>query len=399
MTNKSQQVEFGWFIPTTGDGKYIGVKPERESTAEYMIQVAKTAEEAGFTFALIPTGGSCIDSWVVGSAIAAHTRKLKPLVAFRPGLIAPVLAARMAASLDYISGGRALVNVVTGGSPQDLIATGDPLAHDHDARYERTREFLHIVKEVWTQSKKSSDSFLASNSTYGGAERVQFQGKYFQLEDGASLPAPIQNPHPPLYFGGSSAAGKRAAVETADVFLMWAEPIDWIREQIAELEQLRAELKREKGIDRTLRYGLRAQVLVRETEEEAWREAWDIISKVERKAIDNSNQRFATTDATNQKRQNELRELSRDHDFLLAPNLWAGLSTVRGGGSMLLVGTPEQVSDRILEYVDLGISSFILSGYPNLEEAQTTGELLLPLVKQKLAERAQENTELTIESA
>jgi alkanesulfonate monooxygenase len=386
MAQRVEQVEFGWFIPTTGDGKYIGVEPERESTGEYMIEVGKAAEEAGFTFALIPTGGACVDSWVVGSQIAAHTTKLKPLVAFRPGLIAPVLAARMAASLDYVSGGRALLNVVTGGSPQDLLATGDPLAHAHDERYERTREFLEIVKGVWTRSRGGKQKFLASNSSYG-EDRYDYAGKHFTIEGGASLPAPVQEPHPPLYYGGSSPAGKRVAAETADVYLMWAEPLAWIREQIEEMDSLLERQRRENGLDRTLRYGLRAQVLVRPTEQEAWREAWDIISKVDPQAIENSSERFSKTDATNQKRQNELRESSRDQGFLAAPNLWAGLSTVRGGGAMLLVGTPEQVSDRLLEYVDLGISSFILSGYPNLEEARITGELLLPLFRRKFEER------------
>jgi alkanesulfonate monooxygenase len=352
-----------------------------------MIQVAQTAEAAGFTFALIPTGGSCIDAWVVGSAIAVHTKILKPLVAMRPGLIAPILAARMAASLDYISGGRALINVVTGGSPQDLTATGDPLAHEHDERYERTLEFLQIVKSVWINSNvPDRPKFLASNQTYKGTEKVHFKGKYYEIEGGASYPEPVQKPHPPLYFGGSSEAGKRTAVETADVYLMWAEPIAWIREQIDEVEQLRRNLKAEKGIDRSLRYGLRAQVLVRDTEEEAWAEAWEIISKVDLAAIEQSQQRFTTTDATNQQRQNELRAGSKSKNYVLEPNLWAGLSIVRGGGSLLFVGTPEQVSNRFLEYIDAGISSFVLSGYPNLEEATITGDKLLPLVKQKLLE-------------
>nr|WP_318153036.1 LLM class flavin-dependent oxidoreductase [Metabacillus arenae] len=156
MNQSIDNVEFGWFIPTTGDGKYIGIKPERESTSEYMVEVAKTAEEAGFTFALIPTGGNCLDAWVVGSAIATHTKILKSLVAMRPGLIAPVLAARMAASLDVISGGRALINVVTGGSPRDLTATGDPLANDHDRRYDRTLEFLQIVKKCMDSPTQST---------------------------------------------------------------------------------------------------------------------------------------------------------------------------------------------------------------------------------------------------
>lgn len=397
MGEAGHDVEFGWFIPTTGDGKHIGVEPERESTAEYMIQVAQTAEQAGFTFALIPTGGSCLDAWVVGSAIATHTKVLKPLVAMRPGLIAPVLAARMAASLDRISGGRALINVVTGGSPQDLLATGDPLAHDHDGRYERTREFLQIVKGVWENSYENQSRFLASNQTNLQAGQVHFSGKYYEIKGGASQPAPVQKPHPPLYYGGSSPVGKRVAVETADVYLMWAEPLDWIREQIAEVEGLRAEWEREHGVKRPLRYGLRAQVLVRETEEEAWKEAWEIISRVDQQALQQSSQRFTQTDATNQKRQNELREQSREHNFVIGPNLWSGLSIVRGGGAVLLVGTPDQVSDRILEYVDLGISSFILSGYPHLEEAAITGDLLLPLVKKKLADRR--HSGFSVESA
>jgi alkanesulfonate monooxygenase len=384
MGKSAQQVEFGWFIPTTGDGKYIGVEPQRESTADYMIQVAQAAERSGFTFALIPTGGACIDSWIVGSTIAAHTQVLRPLVAMRPGLIAPVLAARMAASLDQVTGGRALINIVSGGSPQDLTATGDPLADDHDARYERTREFLDIVKSVWTNSHEQTVKFLASNQTaQQGKEPLHYSGRFYELKGGASLPAPVQKPHPPFYFGGSSPAGKRVAAETADVYLMWAEPLEWIREQIAEVEALKTELGRE----RELRYGLRAQVLVRETEEEAWREAWEIISKVNPQALLASSQRFTQTDATNQKRQNELREGSRANNFVIGPNLWTGLSTVRGGGAVLLVGTPDQVADRILEYIDLGISSFILSGYPHLEEAEITGELLLPAVKKKLEER------------
>ncbi|WP_412059743.1 LLM class flavin-dependent oxidoreductase [Metabacillus idriensis] len=389
MSQTYQNVEFGWFIPTTGDGKYIGVAPERESTSAYMIQVAKEAEKAGFTFALIPTGGSCLDAWVVGSVIASHTSILKPLVAMRPGLIAPLLAARMAATLDVISDGRALINVVTGGSPDDLKATGDPLAEQHDKRYDRTLEFLQIVKSLWkTNANVNDNEFLGAHNSIGTEKGIFFRGEYYAIENGASHPAPIQKPYPPIYFGGSSKAGKRTAAETADVYLMWAEPLDWIKEQINEVSQIVTEVNEEKGLNRSLRFGLRAQVLVRETEEEANKDAWEIISKVDKQAISLSNQRFSRTDATNQKRQNLLREQSQNRDYYAGPNLWTGLSTVRGGGSLLLVGTPDQVSDRLLEYAELGISSFILSGYPNLEEAERTGKLLLPLVKEKLKEKA-----------
>ncbi|WP_282033243.1 LLM class flavin-dependent oxidoreductase [Metabacillus indicus] len=383
MSITGNQIEFGWFISTTGDGAYIGVKPERESTAEYMISVAKKAEEAGFTFALIPTGGSCLDAWITGSMIASHTSILKPLVAMRPGLIEPVLAARMAATLDVLSKGRALVNIVTGGSPDDLRATGDPLADHHDKRYDRTLEFLQIVKGLWDQQAPAEgNEFLAAHAA-GSGKGLFYKGDYYAIERGASQPAPVQKPHPPIYFGGSSAAGKKTAAKTADVYLMWAEPLEWIKEQMEEMRDLLKKEKEETGVERSLKFGLRAQVLVRETEEEAYRAAWNIISKVDQRAVEQSSVRFSRSDAVNQKRQNKLRAQSADQDYFAGPNLWTGLSSVRGGGSLLLVGTPDQVSDRILEYADLGISSFILSGYPNLEESEITGKLLLPLIKEK----------------
>ncbi|ANE47127.1 F420-dependent oxidoreductase [Paenibacillus swuensis] len=379
-----QHVEFGWFIPTSGDGRYIGVKPEREPSLDYFVEVAQTAEAAGFEFALIPTGHQCIDAWVVGSAVAAHTKTLKPLVAMRPGLIAPVLAARMASSLDVISGGRALINVVTGGSPDDLRATGDPLFSNHDGRYERTLEFLNIVKDSWT---KSHDFSLAEYVKSGGQSGTNFKGKYYEVEGGLNLPAPVQQPHPPLYFGGSSPAGKRVAAETADVYLLWAETLDMIKEQIADVERHLADVNRKQGSQRTLRYGLRAQIVVRETEQEAWKAAWNIISKVDPQASAVSEFVQSRSDATNQQRQTALWKDSEANGYIIGPNLWSGLARVRGGGAVTFVGTPAQVSDRLLEFIDAGISTFVLSGYPHVEEAQIAGEHLLPLVKAKLAAR------------
>lgn len=370
MTNN--RVEFGWFIPTTGDGPYIGVKPEREATMEYMVSVARAAEEAGYSFALIPTGGDCLDAWVVGSWIASVTSRLKPLVAMRPGLIAPVLAARMAATLDRVSGGRALVNVVTGHYAEDLKASGDSLHASHDDRYDRTREFLEVVRGVW---KLSHDP---------GSEGLAYSGGYYQIDGGRCIPSPSQRPGPPIYFGGSSPAGKRAAAETADVYLMWTEPLDWIKGQIAEMQKLLADLESRTGVRRDLRYGIRAQVVVRETEEAAWKAAWNIVSRADGELIEARRKLHEATDATNQRRQNDLMEISRDRDFVIGPNLWSGMSAIRGGGAVAFVGTPEQISDRLLEFVDAGVSSFILSGYPHLEEAEISGRLLLPVLKSKL---------------
>jgi alkanesulfonate monooxygenase len=388
MAQNYSDIEFGWFIPVRGDGKYVGVEPERKPTMEYLIEVAKAAEDAGFRFALIPTGRACVDSWIIGTIVASHTKSLRPLIAMRPGLIAPVIAARMGASLDVASGGRAMFNIVTGHSAQDLKETGDPLYDAHDERYERTDEFLQIVRGLWEKSKGPGYSeFSIGKQQSQDEDKLDFSGKYYDLEGAISYPAVVQHPHPPIYFGGSSAIGKRVAVEHADVYLMWAEPVEWIKEQIDEVEGYRAELKQQKGIDRPLRYGLRVHVLVRETEEEAWDAAWEIISKIDQTTIEKADKKFSTFEAVGQKRQNQLRAASREKDYKVGPNLWSGLSLVRDGGSLLLVGTPEQLTERFLEYIDVGISTFILSGYPHLEEATITGRLLLPLLQEKIAER------------
>lgn len=381
--------EFGWYMPTRGDGPYIGVKPERVVDTAYMIRVAQAVENAGYTFALIPTGGACTDAWVMGATLAAHTTKFKPLIAMRPGLIAPALAARMGASLDEVTGGRALFNIVTGSSAEDMKAMGDTLAFDKDARYERTTEYIKIVRQLWINSQGvQGNQLLANRSREKEIERLDYSGNYFSLEGGVSYPSPVQRPHPPFYFGGSSAAAKRSAAEIADVYLMWAEPLDWIREQIEEVEYHRLRLKAEQGIDRTIRYGIRAQVVVRDTEEEAWETAREIISKVDPVTLRETETRFQHAESEGQQRQNRVRQLAANNEYVIGPNFWAGLSSIRGGGAMAFVGTPDQVADRFIEYIDIGVSSFILSGYPNLEEASRSG-VVIQAVRNKLKERTE----------
>lgn len=417
-----REIKFGWFLPTAGDGAHVGVEPERPATLDYLTEVAQAAETAGFEFVLIPTGGACLDAWVVGSAVMSRTTTLRPLVAVRPGLTAPVLSARMGAALDQLSGGRAMINVVTGSSVQDLEELGDPLARSHDERYERADEYLEVMKRAWANGDKPQASeFVAVSGTNGTAPAVAenetakvsgdaephaaakkdsgasadqafvssssepFRGKHYTFERASGSPRTVQTPHPPFYLGGSSEGAKKVAIRHADTFLMWGEPHAWIEEQIAEIEELRLAYEKETGAPRELRYGLRAQVLVRDTEEEAWAAAREIISKVSPEAIERAEKEFAATDATNQRRQNELRELSKAEQFVVGPNLWTGLSVVRSGGAILIVGTADQVSQRLIEYAELGVSTFILSGYPHLEEAEIFGKEALPLFKEKWA--------------
>ena len=288
--------------------------------------------------------------------------------------------------LDELSGGRARINIVTGSSVQDLVELGDPLAEEHDERYRRTAEFLQVLRSVWTESGGPGVSSEFSGRA-DGRSGTFFEGGHYSIKGGTCFPKPVQRPHPPIFFGGSSRIGKQTAAAYADVFLMWAEPVPWIREQIAEMEGYLKEYEAQHGVKRDLQYGLRAQVLIRPTEEEAWKAAWELISKADPQLIEKAREEFANTDATNQRRQNELREQSAGNDFVVGPNMWMGLSLLRSGGALLLVGTADQVTDRLLEYVDIGITKFILSGYPHLEEAEIFGREAVPLLRRKLAER------------
>lgn len=216
--SEQEEMKFGWFLPTAGDGKYVGVAPEREPSLDYLIQVAQTAETAGFEFVLIPTGGACLDAWVVGSAVMSHTKTLRPLVAIRPGLVTPVLAARMGAALDQLSGGRAMINVVTGSSVRDLEELGDPLAHAHDERYERASEYMEVMKRSWTQSAGLNLTEFAGSGAQSNEEasedNSEFNGKYYNFKGPVGMPETVQKPYPPFYLGGSSPIAKRVAVNT-----------------------------------------------------------------------------------------------------------------------------------------------------------------------------------------
>ncbi|WP_239004611.1 LLM class flavin-dependent oxidoreductase [Paenibacillus tepidiphilus] len=381
-----EEVSFGWFLPTAGDGHYVGVTPEREPTLNYLIEVARAAERSGFEFVLIPTGGACLDSWVVGSAVLSHTVSLQALVAVRPGLIAPVLAARMAASLDQLSGGRVLLNIVTGSSAADLEQLGDPLAYAHDERYERAGEYMRVLTLAWEGSAGTALSEFGDRGggKQGEAEQAQgFIGKYYSFQGPVNIPALVQPRPLPLYLGGSSPPAKQAAAQYADTYLMWGEPYEWISAQIAELEQALRAYTAATGVARRPRYGLRVQVLVRDSEEAAWADARGLISRAPEDAIRRAQQSFAGTDAAGQSRQNRLREQSAAADFIAGPHLWSGLSQVRSGGALLIFGTAEQVAGVLIRYAELGVRTFILSGYPHLEEAENFGRQVLPLFRER----------------
>jgi alkanesulfonate monooxygenase len=347
-----------WFLPTHGDGRYLGAETGmRPVTLDSMSQIARAADLLGYFGALIPTGRSCEDSWVVASSLVPLTRRLRFLVAVRPGLSEPAMAARMAATLDRFSGGRLLVNVVAGGDPVEL--RGDGVWLDHEERYAATDEFLTIWRRLML------------------GETVTYTGRHMRIEGGRLAYPPVQRPYPPLYFGGSSDAGQAVAAEHCDVYLTWGEPP---ADVAAKIQAMRA-VADARG--RTLRFGIRLHIIVREHAQDAWRAAEDLIRYVDDEAVARAQSTFARFDSVGQSRMARLHGGSRDK-LEISPNLWAGVGLVRGGAGTALVGDPETVAARMREYQALGIDRFILSGYPHLEECYRVAELVFPLLKRRV---------------
>ncbi|RUT48011.1 alkanesulfonate monooxygenase, FMNH(2)-dependent [Paenibacillus anaericanus] len=341
-----------WFIPTYGDGKYLGTdKGSRAATPAYFRQIATAVDDLGFDGVLIPTGRGCEDAWVIASSLIPLTKRLKFLVAIRPDLMSPTLAARMAATFDRSSEGRLLINIVTGGDTEELEADGVFL--NHDERYERADEFLTI----WRQAIKQ--------------EETTYSGKHIQVNKAKVLYPTVQTPYPPLYFGGSSDAAIRTAAKHIDVYLTWGEPPDQVKAKIDAVRLLAAQ----EG--RTVRFGIRLHVIVRETREAAWKAADELISHLDDDTIARAQKVFAKMDSVGQKRMSDLHNGDRTK-LEISPDLWAGVGLVRGGAGTALVGDPETVAARMQEYADLGIETFVFSGYPHLEEAYRVAELLFP---------------------
>ena len=352
IVEKPSRANILWFLPTHGDGRYLAATTGgRDVNFNYLRQIAQAADQLGYFGVLIPTGRSCEDSWIVASSVAPFTERLRYLVAVRPGLQSPSVAARMTATLDRISNGRLLVNVVTGGDPVENKGDGIYLAHDE--RYALTREFLNVYSDL-----------LAGKT-------VNFEGSHVRIENGRLLFLPVQSPRPPLFFGGSSDAGIDVAVDTVDKYLTWGEPPARVAEKIARVKTLAA------SRGRTISFGIRLHVIVRETSAQAWNAADELIKYVTDETIASAQKIFSRMDSVGQKRMAELHGGRRDK-LEISPNLWAGVGLVRGGAGTALVGDPETVAARIKEYQNLGVDTFIMSGYPHLEEAYRFAELVFP---------------------
>jgi alkanesulfonate monooxygenase len=351
-----------WFLPTHGDSRYLGTSEgARPIDLAYLQQIAGAADNLGYEGVLIPTGRSCEDPWVIASSLIGSTKNLKFLVAVRPGLHQPSLAARMAATFDRLSGGRLLVNLVTGGDQTEL--EGDGVYLDHASRYEQSAEFIRIWREILTRSHDG--------------QGYDFEGKHLSVKGAKLLYPPVQTPYPPVWFGGSSAAAHDLAAEQVDAYLTWGEPPAEVARKIADV---RARAQKQ---GRRVEFGIRLHVIVRETEDAAWKAAEELISRVDDETVIRAQAAFARMDSEGQRRMAALHaggaKRSRA-ELEISPNLWAGVGLVRGGAGTALVGDAKTVAARIEAYAALGLDKFILSGYPHLEEAYRFAELVFPLL-------------------
>ncbi|MUH00765.1 FMNH2-dependent alkanesulfonate monooxygenase [Scytonema sp. UIC 10036] len=344
-------VDVFWYLPTQGDERYLGTKiGRRDATYPYMSQIAQAVDQLGYGGMLIGTGQKQ-DTWIVAASLIPVTQRLRFLVAFRPSIMSPSLSARMAATFDQISQGRIILNVVTGGNAEELAKDGVFLSHDE--RYELTDEFLTVWRSLMH------------------GETVHFSGRHLKIEGAKLQFPPVQKPHPTLYFGGSSDAAIEVAAKHIDVYLTWGEPPQQVAEKIAKVRRLAA------GNGRTVRFGIRLHVIVRETTQQAWDAANDLIKYLDGKTITTAQEKFVRSQSEGQRRMVELHKGNREQ-LEISPNLWSGIGLVRGGAGTALVGNPDTVAARMLEYTDLGIDTFVLSGYPSLEEAYRVAELVFP---------------------
>ena len=358
--SKNEEVgapHFHWFLPTQGDNRGIfeGGPGRRPPEIGYLKEVALAADRNGFESLLTPTGRHCDDSWLTTAALTQVTERIKFLVAFRPGLVHPTLGAQMVQTYQRLSGNRLGLNVVTGGDDKEQRSYGD--FNDKDARYARTGEFLSIVKREWD------------------GKPYTHEGQFYHVE-GSGLVEPLATQNRPLiFFGGASAAAEQVSADHADVQLFFGETPPMAAERIGKLRKIAAERGRK------IRFGIRLHVINRDTSEAAWTEANRLLDELPDEVVAKVQGKFNSAGAAGHKRIATLHDGTKHNREALHiyPNLWAGSSLIYGNAA--LVGSHQEVADRIREYNSVGIEHFVLSGYPKLESSYWFGEGVIPLFR------------------
>jgi alkanesulfonate monooxygenase len=353
MTQLSPQLLMGWFCPTHGDtGAFGDPSTDIPSSREHFERVAVAAENAGFDYMLVPVTKICWDAWIAASFMAARTTHLKPLIAMKPGFIHPVAQAKMISTFDQMSQGRIYINLIAGVSDNDAAAEGT--LRSKEERYAQLEEEVVLVKRLLTE------------------EKVEYEGKYYQVHSPEIVPKMIGGATPSFFLGGGSEHAADLSARHSDVHLFWG---DYPERIAAEIKQLRARAAKYDREDK-IRFAMRLQIICRETEDEAWEAAHQLVQgesawkqMVEKLSADMNSAANA-----------RMRELSKTADGMMTPHLWSGITKVRPGAGVAVVGNPQQVVKQLMEFVDAGCSGFCLSGYPHHREAERFGRLVMPLL-------------------
>ncbi len=354
MTTTS--LSMGWFCPTLGDTSAFGDPAQSiAQSLEHFERVSLAAEAAGFDYMLVPVSPVCWDAWVTASFMLARTKKLKALVAIKPGFFHPVAQAKMVAAMDQLSNGRVYLNLIAGISEKDAAAEGQFTSKEE--RYAQLEEEVQLMKRLWTE------------------ENVQFRGDYYSVSGPKIVPSLVQQPHPPFFLGGGSEQAAEISAKHSAVHLFWGDYPEKIGEEIVRMRERAAR----HGRADALRFAMRLQVICRETEAEAWAAADRLIEGANESASAKAmvkHMEASSTSVANARQQ----ELSSTVGRKMTPHLWTGITEVRPGAGVAVVGNPQQVAAQLQEFIDVGCSGFCLSGYPHHEEAERFGRLVMPLL-------------------
>lgn len=324
--------------------------------AQYITNFSKVHEDSGFDAVLIGHSSSSADGFSIAQHVAYQTEKIKILLAHRPGFAAPTQAARRVATLDNLINGRLLLHIITGGVDADQQRDGDFLSHDE--RYQRTDEYLQVMKQVWSTEAP-----------------FDFDGKYYQVRRASSEVIAAQRPHVPLWFGGVSEAAKPIGAKHCNTYALFGESLGLVQGLMQELDELAA------GYRRQLQYNLSFRPIIADTEAAAWKKARQILQTVQ----STTKQANKAPEAETAKRLSRLIDYGEVHD----ERLWVPIAAAAqgSGNSTALVGTPEQVAEAIAKYYDLGVAGVLIRGFDPFNDAVEFGKELIPWIRDKVRQR------------
>ncbi len=358
---------FGWFLPTSGDSTCLADPNQRiAQSPELFEEVVAAVDEGGFKYLLMPVNATCWEATVTASYYAARTKNVAPLIALRSGYCNPSLSAKMYATLDRLSGGRLCINLIAGISDDDTRADG--ILDSKQIRYEKMDEEVQIMKRLW-----ASD------------EPIGFEGKHYQVNQ-VIEPKPLQQPHPPFFLGGGSEQAMEISAKHSTVHLFWGDKPAVIADKIKDMRARAAKYGREDALG----FGMRLQIVCADTEDEAWAEAHRLIAGATKFNLYNARDGQAAVESirkTSEANQRVWQLLEESgEEMKIHPHLWTGISLVRSGAGIAVVGTPDQIAATLDEFVDAGCTSFCLSGFPHAKAARLFSSKVLPKFKSRLSD-------------